>query len=357
MMAYLNVEKSEIGERQFVFPGELNRRSWSSCAMICGTDYLRFVAVILLFILLLFPDFQIKFAPVAEPQQPELAPVEGEPLRPKVPLDARPLEVPGTRGESPEHRCLPIEVEEGLGKVCVAGQDHDEAVFERGVQRPPEAEVDGGGDVGQVQVVPRPVPQVAREERLYVAHAVRVEQVGHVEVVDLEPDRVPGRVVVIGDVDGEPEEPVLEGGPVDGDDVDLDPLTGRRGHAVEEAGLVPRAVPVLHPLRQAGRVPQGRRVFVLVPLEAAQVALAPREHVGVEGHLEHSAGRDDHVQRLPVQFLGLHHGPPSIGAEHNFRLCCVTIIFRRCRHQRPGEVDEDDRFDEQVEPHCEMVVL
>ena len=121
-MAYLNVEKSEIGERQFVFPGEFNRRAWSSRALIGVTDYLSFVSVILLFLLLVsIANFQINSAPVTQPQQPELAPVEGEPLRSKVPLDARPLEVPGTRGESPEHRRLLIQVEEGLGKVGVAG--------------------------------------------------------------------------------------------------------------------------------------------------------------------------------------------------------------------------------------------
>ena len=122
-MAYLNVEKSEIGERQFVFPGEFNRRAWSSRALIGVTDYLSFVSVILSFILLLvsIADFQINSAPVTQPQQPELAPVEGEPLRSKVPLDARSLEVPGTRGESPEHRRLLIQVEEGLGKVGFAG--------------------------------------------------------------------------------------------------------------------------------------------------------------------------------------------------------------------------------------------
>ena len=100
--------------------------------------------------------------------------------------------------------------------------------LERGVQRPPESEVDGGGDVGQVEVVPRAVPEVAREERPQVAHAVRVEEVGHVEVVDLEADGAEGRrgAFVGGDVEGEPEEAVLEGGPVDGNHVDLDALDG-----------------------------------------------------------------------------------------------------------------------------------
>ena len=98
--------------------------------------------------------------------------------------------------------------------------------LERGVQRPPESEVDGGGDVGQVEVVPRAVPEVAREERPQVAHAVRVEEVGHVEVVDLEADGAAGRGGVVGDVEGEAEEAVLEGGPVDGHHVDLDALDG-----------------------------------------------------------------------------------------------------------------------------------
>ena len=98
--------------------------------------------------------------------------------------------------------------------------------LERGVKRPPEAEVDGGGDVGQVEVVPRAVPEVAREERPQVAHAVRVEEVGHVEVVDLEADGVAGRGGVVGDVEAETEKAVLEGGPVDGHHVDLDALDG-----------------------------------------------------------------------------------------------------------------------------------
>ena len=101
-----------------------------------------------------------------------------------------------------------------------------ELSLERGVQRPPESEVDGGGDVGQGEVVPRAVPEVAREERPQVAHAVRVEEVGHVEVVDLEADGAAGRGGVVGDVEGEAEEAVLEGGPVDGNHVDLDALDG-----------------------------------------------------------------------------------------------------------------------------------